>query len=214
MSARAAVVVSATSFLLGSLFTHWIADSITLWKSPTADDTNFWIAASYYALLTKFPQRLCIALGCIIFLGGSTILWSFKDGRAGNLMFDGGSLFLFATTVAVYTYSVIPSAFSISLSPKSNQSLPTALYTHFTSLPAHQLSDAIPQGLRTPILDLASSHLICSVTLTGVLALQAGRFWAEKADEEDYGLIEPDTDYRPTPSQSRGKTPNAELSDS
>ncbi|KAK1232965.1 hypothetical protein PQX77_003879 [Marasmius sp. AFHP31] len=197
MSARAAVVVSATSFLLGSLFTHWIADSITLWKSPTADDTNFWIAASYYALLTKFPQRLCIALACIIVLGGSTILWSFKDGRAGNLMFDGGSLFLFATTVAVYTYSVIPT-----------------LYTHFTSLPAHQLSDAIPQALRTPILDLASSHLICSVTLTGVLALQAGRFWAEKADEEDYALIEPDTDYRPTPSQSRSKTPNAELSDS
>ncbi len=24
-------------------------------------------------------------------LGGATILWSLRDGRAGNLMFDGGS---------------------------------------------------------------------------------------------------------------------------
>ncbi|KAL0579947.1 hypothetical protein V5O48_002031 [Marasmius crinis-equi] len=182
MGVRAAVVVSVTSFLLGSLFTHWIADSITLWKSPTPDDTNFWIAASYYTLLTKFPQRFCYALGAIIALGGTTILWSFRDGRAGNLMFDGGSL--------CPTFS-------------------PALYTHFTSLPAHQLSDALPQNLRTPILDLASSHLICSVTLTGVLALQAGRFWAEKADEDD-ALLESDTDYKTTPSV----TPNAELSDS
>ncbi|KAG7092312.1 hypothetical protein E1B28_008674 [Marasmius oreades] len=198
MGVRAAVVVSVTSFLLGSLFTHWIADSITLWKSPTNDDTNFWIAASYYTILTKFPQQLSYALAAIIVLGGTTIIWSFNDGRAGNLMFDGGSLFLFATTLAVYTYSVIPT-----------------LRTHFTSLPPHQLNDALPQDLRAPVLDLASSHLICSVTLTGVLALQAGRFWAEKTDDEgDEEFVELDTDYKPTPSQSRSKTPNAELSDS
>ncbi|KAF9264826.1 hypothetical protein L218DRAFT_862153 [Marasmius fiardii PR-910] len=203
MGVRAAIVVSVTSFLLGSLFTHWIADSITLWKSPTNDDTNFWIAASYYTILTKFPQQLSYALAAIIVLGGTTIIWSFNDGRAGNLMFDGGSLFLFATTLAVYTYSVIPSAF-----------LDIALRIHFTSLPPHELSDALPQDLRQPVLDLASSHLICSVTLTGVLALQAGRFWAEKADDDDDELVELDTDYKPTPSQSRSKTPNAELSDS
>jgi len=38
--------------------------------------------------------------------------------------------------------------------------------------------------LRTPTLGLASSHLICSVALTGVLALQTGRWWAERADDD------------------------------
>ena len=41
-----------------------------------------------------------------------------------------------------------------------------------------------PPDLRTPTLGLASSHLICSVALTGVLALQTGRWWAERADDD------------------------------
>ena len=34
-------------------------------------------------------------------------------------------------------------------------------------------------------LELASSHLACSVALTGVLALQAARWWAELSDDDD-----------------------------
>jgi len=41
-----------------------------------------------------------------------------------------------------------------------------------------------PSDLRTPTLGLASSHLVCSVALTGVLALQAGRWWVERADDD------------------------------
>ena len=52
-------------------------------------------------------------------------------------------------------------------------------------MPAHGLQDPIPRALRSATLELASNHLICSVALTGVLALQAGRFWAESADSDD-----------------------------
>lgn len=34
-------------------------------------------------------------------------------------------------------------------------------------------------------LDLASKHLVCSVALTGVMVFQAGRWWAERDEEED-----------------------------
>ncbi|KAG5221675.1 Shr3 amino acid permease chaperone [Salix suchowensis] len=143
MGIRAGVVVCTTSFLLGALFTNWIADSVTLWKSPITDE-HLWTAASYYSILAKAPQELLYFLGCITLLGGTTILWSLRDGEAGNLMFDGGSLCVFAK---------------------------------FASLPTHSLKDPIPNNLRTAALDLASNNLICSVALTGVLALQAGRFW-------------------------------------
>lgn len=108
MGIRAGVVVCTTSFLLGelkqqrkvsdysyfspgALFTNWIADSVTLWKSPITDE-HLWTAASYYSILAKAPQELLYFLGCITLLGGTTILWSLRDGEAGNLMFDGGSL--------------------------------------------------------------------------------------------------------------------------
>ncbi|KAG9226366.1 hypothetical protein CCMSSC00406_0003245 [Pleurotus cornucopiae] len=166
MGIRAGVVVCTTSFLLGALFTNWIADSVTLWKSPITDE-HLWTAASYYSILAKAPQELLYFLGCITLLGGTTILWSLRDGEAGNLMFDGGSLFLFASTMGMYLYSVLPSIFA-----------------KFASLPTHALKDPIPSNLRTAALDLASNNLICSVALTGVLALQAGRFWADKPEEE------------------------------
>jgi hypothetical protein len=59
------------------------------------------------------------------------------------------------------------------------------LMDKFTAIPAHHVKDAFPRALRTPTLDLASNHLVCSVALTGILILQAGRWWAELADGDE-----------------------------
>lgn len=107
MGVRSGVVVCVTSFLLGqslhttrihdtqlkagSLFTHWIADSLTLWKSPVTDE-HLWTAASYYSILAKGPPETLYFLAAVVFIGGITILWSLRDGEAGNIMFDGGSI--------------------------------------------------------------------------------------------------------------------------
>ncbi|KAI6162536.1 hypothetical protein EDD17DRAFT_552682 [Pisolithus thermaeus] len=195
MGVRASIVVCITSFLLGSLFTHWIADSLTLWKSPVTDE-HLWTAALYYSILTKAPIELLYVLFAIVALGGTTIFWSFRDGEAGNLMFDGGSIgefiyilppprylvlgcvpcltrtdatsVLYGTTVMMYLYSVIPN-----------------VVAKFSSLPHYQIDEPFPRPLRSPTLDLASNHLICSVALTGILILQAGRWWAELSDGDD-----------------------------
>lgn len=108
MGLRSSVVVCVTSFLLGqfhlslhilivtqsfqgALFTHWIADSLTLWKSPVTDE-HLWTAASYYSILAKGPPEILYFLSAVVLLGGITILWSLRDGEAGNIMFDGGSI--------------------------------------------------------------------------------------------------------------------------
>ena len=75
------------------LFTHWIADSLTLCKSPeTQTDSRLWAAATYYAVLMHCVPQLTYVYGAVAALGGATILWSLRDGNAGNLMFDGGSI--------------------------------------------------------------------------------------------------------------------------
>ncbi|THH07649.1 hypothetical protein EW146_g9255 [Bondarzewia mesenterica] len=167
MALRVTAIICVTSFLLGLLFTHWIADSLTLWKQPVTDE-HLWTAASYYNTLTKISPYTGYFVSSVVALGATVILWSLRDGEAGNLMFDGGSIFLYGTAVVVYLYSVIPN-----------------LFHNFLVLPSHALSDSVPLTLRTQILELASSNLICSVALTGVLALQAGRWWAERSDDID-----------------------------
>ncbi|KAF5380872.1 hypothetical protein D9615_003906 [Tricholomella constricta] len=186
MGVRAGIVVCITSFLLGSLFTHWIADSLTLWKSPVTDE-HLWTAATYYSILAKGPPAALYFLAAVVATGGITILWSLRDGEAGNIMFDGGSIFLFGTTIAMYLYSVLPSVFAT-----------------FNSLPAHQLKDPFPRSLRFATLELASNNLICSVALTGVLALQAGRSWAERSDADDEEFEESEAEG----TRSRAKTPD------
>jgi hypothetical protein len=104
---------------------------LTLWKSPVTDE-HLWTAAIYYSILVKGPPEILYFLSAVVVLGGITILWSLRDGEAGNIMFDGGSicgacfipsghlthqsLVLFGTTVAMYLHSVLPSLF-YNLSP-------------------------------------------------------------------------------------------------
>ncbi|KAH7340969.1 hypothetical protein B0J17DRAFT_340694 [Rhizoctonia solani] len=123
-------------------------------------------------------------------LGGLALLWSFRDGRAGNLMFDGASLFLYACAVFVYYVSAIPSLTHLS------EPLPSSV-------------SSIPESAKEATLNLASYHLVCSVALTGVLFLQAARYWAESpdGDDEDWGAEDsmPERKIRPSRRHSAGE---------
>ncbi|GJE98147.1 Shr3 amino acid permease chaperone [Phanerochaete sordida] len=184
------VVVSATAFLLGLLFTHWIADSLTLWKSPeTQSDARLWTAATYYAILSRVPPALLYVYSGVALLGGATLFWSLGDLRAGNLMFDGGSILLYSSAAVMYVYSVLPNLvenFKPLPLPFVHQPTPMASTLAKTSQAAAlQELPPFPPSLRGPTLELASSHLMCCVALTGVLVLQAGRWWAEQKDLDD-----------------------------
>ena len=105
----------------------------------------------------------------------------------------------------MYLYSVLPSTSTASSDPFTiYPNRITGLLAKFNSLPAHQLKDPFPRALRNPTLELASSNLICSVALTGVLALQAGRLWAERADDDD-AVVETEEAKGVKP---QGKTPD------
>lgn len=176
---RTSVFISAVSFLLGLLFTHWIADSLTLWKSPeTQTDVRLWTSATYYSILSHMPPMLLYLYGGVVFVGATTLLWSLGDGEAGNLMFDGGSALLYGTAVFVYIYSVIPNIL------ENFTSLPLP-FASSKSMSAVSDLPPFPASLKGPTLELASSHLACSVALTGVIALQAGRWWAEMYDSDE-----------------------------
>lgn len=47
------------------------------------------------------------------------------------------------------------------------------------------MPDEIPAIFESEVLNLATANLLCSVAFTGVIALQAARWWAERADSED-----------------------------
>ncbi|CAG8589367.1 13979_t:CDS:1 [Acaulospora colombiana] len=127
----------------------------------------------------------------VVTIGFMGLLLSAQDGEAGNLMFDGASLcqcysffcvllmdklicsltVLYGSAAAVYVYSAVPKL--------SNFANLTPFAANLPRFPPH---------LRQPTIEMASSHLICAVCLTGVLILQAARYWAE--GEEDDGALD------------------------
>ncbi|KAF8682382.1 Etoposide-induced protein 2.4 (EI24) [Rhizoctonia solani] len=173
----------------GTLSTHWIADWGTLWQPPLTD-AHLRTSAAYYHILASMEGVLTLVPVAVAGLGGLALLWSFRDGRAGNLMFDGASIFLYACTVFVYYHSVIPSL------------------THLSE-PLPSTVSSIPKSTKEATLNLASYHLVCSVALTGVLILQAARYWAESpdGDEGSWGTDDtaPERKIRPSRRHSAGE---------
>jgi hypothetical protein len=108
MAIRVAVFICVTSFLLGILFTHWIADSLTLWKINKTDE-RLWTAASYYHILVNGHPAFGYALLTAVITGGVCILLNLLDGQAYNLMFDGGSscAYGFATFTSIHPVETI-----------------------------------------------------------------------------------------------------------
>jgi hypothetical protein len=72
---------------------------------------------------------------------------------------------------------------------------------HFVPMPVPPLAavkaGTFPAAFREPTLALASAHLVVSIALTGVLILQACRWWAEQKDLDADEL--PATEAAPTP---------------
>ncbi|KAF8610304.1 hypothetical protein BDV93DRAFT_517447 [Ceratobasidium sp. AG-I] len=191
MGVRTALAVCGTSFLLGTLSTHWIADWGALWQLPLTD-AHLRTSASYYHLLASMEPTLAAVPVAVSGLGGIALLWSFRDGRAGNVMFDGASIFLYACAIFVYFYSVFPSLTNL-------------------SGPLPSTTTPFPDVAKESTLALASSHLVCSVALTGVLFLQAGRYWVESpdGDGEEWGTEEVTPRIRPSRRHSTGQQEGA-----
>jgi len=166
MGIRAAVAVLATSFLLGTMLTHWMADALTLWKVPLTD-AHLFTAASYYTLLSTMPSIMIWVLVAVVLSGAIALFMCFSDRRAGNVMFDGASIFLYLSALAAYLYSAVPRLQQFAVLPPFARNLP--------NFPPHR---------KDPTVELASSHLVVSVALTGVMILQAARYWAEGEDAE------------------------------
>jgi hypothetical protein len=160
MGLRVAVIVCTTSFLLGILATHWIADSLTLWQSPLTE-SHLRTSAAYYSLLAAMPSNMMSAIYAVGVLAGIALFTSLWDGRAGNLMFDSASIFLYCCSAGAYLLNVLPNLQHLETHPPNTTS-------------------TFPPSLQKPTVELASAHLVCSVALTGVLLLQGGRWFAEE----------------------------------
>ncbi|WVR04108.1 hypothetical protein IAU60_001107 [Kwoniella sp. DSM 27419] len=91
---RTTLVTLSTCFLLGTTFTHWIADHNILWRAPVTADA---IGSSirYYSLLGNAPHAMAWLYAVVGFVAllstGGRAVKGYR-GQGGEVLFDGGSI--------------------------------------------------------------------------------------------------------------------------
>ncbi|GMK54398.1 hypothetical protein CspeluHIS016_0109840 [Cutaneotrichosporon spelunceum] len=176
---RNAITTITTCFLLGTTFTHWIADHNVLWRSPltpAALETSI----RYYALVGSGVSALgwvYLGVGAASILAAATRLVTGWRGQSGEVLFDGASLLLLSSIAYNQAFEVFPTLHSIP-----------------SPLPAHLTESESFGPLATAVRDLANDNIITAVMLTGVVFLQAGRSYATRTSSEGDGpVMMPDT---------------------
>ncbi|KAK8861293.1 hypothetical protein IAR55_002112 [Kwoniella newhampshirensis] len=205
---RTTFITMSTCFLLGTTFTHWIADHNVLWRNPVTSDA---LATSvrYYSYLSSAPRGLgwvycSIGLVAILSVCGRGIK-GYK-GNGGEVLFDGGSLVLSAAIAYTQLADVGP---TISLFP--------------SPLPENLLDHPTYPGLVTAVRDLATSNIMTAVMLTGLMLLQAGRYYAKRPSSSPPTTVvdpsastpprAPSPEKQPSPISLRSSTPFRELTE-
>ncbi|OWZ26648.1 hypothetical protein C356_06885 [Cryptococcus neoformans c45] len=220
---RTMLITVSTSFLLGTTFTHWIADHNVLWRSPVTTEAISH-SIKYYSLLASAPNGLgwvYIAVGLVLLLsaGGRSIKG--YRGSSGEVLFDGGSLGKFPLPGESRSYLVLVA----SITYYQLSEVYPAIAMIPSHLPPNLVDHPLYPALTTAVRDLATSNIMTALMLTGLILLQAGRYYAKRPtfppDTTDESSVStpasasapssPET--HPIPVSQRSATPFRELTE-
>ncbi|UZJ54570.1 hypothetical protein CBS101457_003890 [Exobasidium rhododendri] len=164
-----ALVVVATSFLLGTLAMHWTADHLVLWQSPVTRPSLLSAHLYYTHTLVEMPAIFNTVQYAVGLAGSFILILKAAGGRESNWLFDGASLFLYGASGLVTLQKIVPSLYSLPPTtppPQANPSNPT-------------------DDVLLPLRDLASSNAVLAVALVGVLILQSGQYYSERLERRE-----------------------------
>ncbi|OCF42505.1 hypothetical protein I317_03621 [Kwoniella heveanensis CBS 569] len=191
---RTMLVTVSTCFLLGTTFTHWIADHNVLWRSPITTDALV-SSITYYSFLSDAPKGMVwvyVGVGIIALLSaGGRAVKGYK-GQGGEVLFDGGSIVLWSAIAYTQITEVYPTI----------RIFPSPLSTPLVDSPRY------PESANA-VRDLASNNIMTAVMLTGIMLLQAGRYYSKRPSSSS--SLPPSTLTSATSTPARTASPASEI---
>lgn len=178
----------ATAFFLGILFSLFPYDYPLLWSSAPVADAHLLAVESHLKLLHNAPNLIVRILHIMTGLGLLGLVLKLYKPTESNLLFDGGSLFLYMVAVVVYITNIVK---GLRIVAEGTYGLTNPL-----ELDSDRSHDITPGGYDAETGDsvlgrednlkvLAASNTILSLVLVGVLVLQVGQWYAERSDEKE-----------------------------
>lgn len=177
------MVVGPTCFFLGILFAQLPYDYNVLWTTPEDRAFYFDILESHIKFLYASPPIVSRILNLVIGTGLLGFLIKLFKPNQANMLFDGASLVLYMAGITVYLTNIV----------KGFRVVTAGIYGEMDKANAGEITEedmgdyiSREDTLRV----FAASNTILALVLVGVLVLQAGQWYAKRAEEQEIQEME------------------------
>jgi hypothetical protein len=171
-------VFAATCFFLGMLFASLPYDYNALWTVPVDREAYFTILEDHIKFMYASPPIISRILNLVIGTGLLGFLIKLFRPSEANMLFDGASLVLYMAGITVYLTNIV----------KGFRVVTAGIYGNVTPDMDDNAGDYISREDTLRV--FAASNTILALVLVGVLVLQAGQWYAKRAEENELEEIE------------------------
>ncbi|KAI0013371.1 secretory component protein-like protein [Xylariaceae sp. FL0662B] len=186
------MIIGPTCFFLGILFAMFPYDFPLLWTKNPIEPAYLDQLETHLKFLHQSPPLIARILSIMIGVGFLGFFIKLFRASESNMLFDGASLVLYLIGVGVYVANIV-----------KGLRLVSAGIWHAEGFVASSPGAAPPRdgqgdgpggelvlGREDSLKVMAASNTILALVLAGVLVLQAGQWYAERKDSEDYEKME------------------------
>ncbi|KAJ5222302.1 uncharacterized protein N7469_008542 [Penicillium citrinum] len=168
------LILCPTCFFLGIIFSLFPYDYPILWSTVPTPSSHYDYFEAHLRFLHASPPLIPRILHIVIFLGLAGLITKLYRPSESNMLFDGASLVLYMCGVTVYIANIVK---GLRLASAGRYGADLA------SSPEDK--DQI-LGREDSLKVLAASNTILALVLVGILVLQAGQWYAERKDAQEF----------------------------
>ncbi|KAG7292576.1 hypothetical protein NEMBOFW57_002611 [Staphylotrichum longicolle] len=194
------LIIGPVCFILGILFASFPYDFPLLWTSDPLPPSFLDHLETHLRLLHQSPPLIARMLHIIVFVGFLGFFIKLFRPSEANVLFDGGSLMLYVIGAGVYLSNIVKGLRAVS-QPGGLAAVDKAAAVASAGAVAgagaeggrvHHgpISGQVVLGREDTLRVLSASHVILALVLVGVLVLQAGQWYAERKEADDYAKAE------------------------
>jgi hypothetical protein len=167
-------IFPATCFFLGIIFSLFPYDYPILWSTITTPAAHYDYLEAHLRFLHASPPLIPRILHIVIFLGLAGLLTKLYKPSESNMLFDGASLVLYMCGITVYIANIVK-GLRLASAGQYGAELATT----------QDEKDQI-LGREDSLKVLSASNTILALVLVGILVLQAGQWYAERKDQQEF----------------------------
>ncbi|KAI2618507.1 Shr3 amino acid permease chaperone [Hypoxylon sp. NC1633] len=180
------MIIGPTCFFLGILFAMFPYDFPLLWTKEPITGAYLDQLETHLKFVHQSPPLIARVLSIMVGVGFLGFFIKLFRASESNMLFDGASLVLYLIGVGVYIANIVKGLRLVSAGAWHHDPSAAVAADPLAGPGAPEVILGREDSLKV----MAASNTILALVLVGVLVLQAGQWYAERKDNEEFDKLE------------------------